>query len=82
MGDFNVYEGIFAKGGTADISEAIAHGIRCYNISRYTWEVAGVEPVGETARCLERFVIVVIECENVRAKGKPGDRGGTSKFLE
>lgn len=82
MGDFSVYEGIFAKGGTADISEAIAHGIRCYNISRYTWVVAGAEPVGESARCHERFVIAASECENVRAKDKPGDRHGTSKLLE
>lgn len=81
MGDFGVFEGIFAKGGTADISEAIAHGIRCSNISRYMWVVAGAEPVGETARCLERFVIIVIECENVRVKDKPDDRHGTSKLL-
>jgi hypothetical protein len=82
MGDFRVHEGIFVKGGTADMSEAIAHGIRCYNISRCMWVLAGAELVGEIARCLERFVIVVIECENVREKDKPGERYGTSKLLE
>ena len=80
--DIRVHEGLCAKGGTVDVSRAIANGCRGYRLSRHARVLAGAVPGGEVLRFFEAYVFSTSGCESDRARDDQRVGDGAREFLE